>query len=146
MSSSPSPFSSASHGSFEALAESAPDAILVIDEDSVILSANPATERVFGYAPDELVGRQLSVLIPERLRAAHHRGITRYLRSGRRNIPWTGVELPGLHKDGREFPVEVSFGEFIDDTGRRVFSGFMRDISERVRHLLEIHRANAEAE
>jgi PAS domain S-box-containing protein len=146
MSSPPTPFSSASHGSFEALAESAPDAILVIDEDSVILSANPATERVFGYAPDELVGRQLSVLIPERLRAAHHRGITRYLKSGRRNIPWTGVELPGLHKNGNEFPVEVSFGEFIDDTGRRVFSGFMRDISERVRHLLEIHRANAEAE
>lgn len=146
MSSTPSPFPSASHGSFEALAESAPDAILVIDDDSVILSANAATERVFGYATEELVGRQLSVLIPERMRAAHSRGLARYLKTGRRNIPWTGVELPALHRDGHEFLVEISFGEFVDDNGRRVFSGFVRDISERVRHLLEIQRANAEAQ
>ena len=117
---------------FEALAESAPDSILTIDQESRIISANPATERIFGYAPQELIGRRLSVLIPERLREAHDAGIARYLSTRRRNIPWTGVQLPGLTKDGREIPVEISFGEFIDDSGRLVFSGFVRDITERV--------------
>lgn len=117
---------------FEALAESAPDAILTIDQESRILSANPATERIFGYAPDELIGQPMRVLIPERLREAHDAGVARYVSSGKRTIPWTGVQLPGLTKDGREIPVEISFGEFLDDRGRRVFSGFIRDITERV--------------
>jgi PAS domain S-box-containing protein len=125
---------------FDALAASAPDAILTIDADSTILSANPATERIFGWSPGELLGRSMAVLIPERLRAAHHAGIARYLASGRRNIPWTGVELPGLTKDGREIPLEISFGEFVDEGGRHVFSGFVRDVSERVRHREELAR------
>lgn len=126
---------------FEALAESAPDAILTIDEESTILSANPAVERIFGYMPDELVGRRLTALIPERLRASHEAGIARYLRTGQRNIPWTGVQLPALTKDGREIPVEISFGQFNDDSDRRVFSGFVRDVSERVRYEQELQAA-----
>jgi PAS domain S-box-containing protein len=128
---------------FEALAESAPDAILTIDARSTILSANAATTRIFGYAPEELVGRALTVLIPERMREAHDAGLGRYLRSGRRNIPWTGVQLPALTKDGREIPVEISFGEFVDEGGRRVFSGFVRDVSDRVRHERELEAARA---
>ena len=131
---------------FEALAESAPDAILTIDEASIILSANPATERVFGYEPEELVGQSLTRLIPERMRGAHDAGIARYVRTGRRNIPWTGVQLPALTKDGREIPVEISFGEFRDERGRRIFSGFVRDISERVRAERELQEARAEAD
>jgi PAS domain S-box-containing protein len=131
---------------FEALADSAPDAILTIDEGSTILSANPAAERIFGYAPSELVGQLLTVLIPKRLRAAHEAGVARYLRSGRRNIPWTGIQLPALTKDGREIPVEISFGEFVDEGGRHVFSGFVRDVSERVRHQRELEEARAAAE
>src|SRR5690242_10092190 len=103
-------------GSFEALAESAPDAILTIDADSVILSANPATERIFGYSAEELVGQSLTILIPPRMRASHNAGVARYLRSGQRRIPWTGVELPAIRKDGTEFPVEISFGEFTDES------------------------------
>lgn len=133
-------------GSLEALAQSAPDAILTIDSDSVVLSANPATERVFGYAPEELVGQRLTMLIPERMRAAHDAGIARYLRTGKRNIPWTGIELPAVRKDGTEFPVEISFGEFTDDAGRQVFSGFVRDVSERVRHQRELQQARTTAE
>lgn len=140
-------------GRLEALTESAPDAILTIDEGSTILSANAATGRIFGYSPDELVGKPLTVLVPERLRAAHTAGISRYLRTGRRNIPWTGTQLPGLTKDGREVPVEISFGEFIDKTGRHVFSGFVRDVSDRVRQQealaereRELQRLNAELE
>ena len=131
---------------FEALAESAPDAILTIDDRSIILSANPASERIFGYAPGELVGRPLTILIPERLRASHDAGIARYLRTGQRNIPWTGALLPGITKDGREIPLEISFGEFRDETGRHVFSGFVRDISERVRVQRELEEARAAAD
>lgn len=133
-------------GIFEALAESAADAIFTIDERSVILFANEATSRVFGYSPSEVVGRPLTHLIPERYREAHAKGFARYLGSGRRNIPWTGVLLPGLRKDGSEVPLEISFGEFRDEDGRRVFSGFMRDVSERVRAEQDLLRAREAAE
>lgn len=131
---------------FEALAQSAPDAIFTIDEASTILFANSASERVFGYAPGELIGRRLTDVIPERLRATHEAGLARYLKSGRRNIPWTGVELPGLRKDGSEIPLEISFGELVTDDGRRIFSGFMRDVSERALHRQELESARAIAE
>ena len=131
---------------FEALAESAPDAILTIDEDSIIQFANSAVERIFGYAPHELTGQPLHVLIPERMRSAHDRGLARYLKSGRKNIPWTGVSLPGLTKDGREIPLQISFGEFVDEVGNRAFSGFVRDITEQVKAREELEKAKAEAE
>lgn len=132
--------------SFEALADSATDAIVIIDEASTITFANPAVEHIFGYSRAELIGQSLDVLMPERLRGAHHRGITRYLQTGRRNISWSSVALPGRRKDGSEVPLEISFGEFIGEDGRRVFSGFMRDVSERVRQRQEVERARATAE
>ena len=132
--------------SFEALAESATDAIVIVDGASVITFANPAIERVFGYTRDELIGQRLDVLMPERLRAAHHRGIGRYMETGRRNISWSSVALPGRRKDGTEVPLEISFGEFVDEEGRRVFSGFMRDVSDRVRQRRELEQARATAE
>ena len=133
-------------GIFEALAESASDAIVTIDERSTILFANRAIERVFGYTPAEVVGRPLSDLIPERFRAAHIAGVSRYLRTGSKRIPWTGVQLPGLRRDGTEVPLEISFGELVNDDGHRVFSGFMRDVSDRERQREELERARAAAE
>jgi PAS domain S-box-containing protein len=118
---------------FEALAESAPDAILTIDTDSTILSANRAVLRIFGFSPEELVGRPLTLLMPDRLREQHRVGLARYLASGAKRIPWSGTRLTGLTRDRREIPIEISFGEFIDPGGRRVFSGFVRDVSDRVR-------------
>ena len=126
---------------FEALANSAPDAIFTIDEHSTILFANSAVARVFGYAPAELVGQPLTLLMPERHRPAHRAGIARYLRTRQKHIPWTGAELAGLTRDGREIPLEISFGEFVDDDGQRVFSGFARDLSERVLHQRELEEA-----
>jgi PAS domain S-box-containing protein len=131
---------------FEALAETSPDAIVTIDDQSTILSANPATERLFGYRIEELIGQRLTIVIPERLRAAHEAGMARYLATGRPNIPWSGVRLPAMTKDGREIPVEIAFGEFSDDSGVRRFSGFIRDVSERVRYEQEIEQARAVAE
>lgn len=131
---------------FETLADSAPDAIFTIDEGSMIVFANAATERVFGHSPQELIGQPLAALIPERFRAQHTHGVARYLRTGKRNIPWTGVALPGLRKDGSEVALEISFGEFIDEQGRRLFSGFVRDISERQRAREELEAARATAQ
>ena len=97
---------------------------------SAILLANPATTRVFGYDPAELIGKPLTMLMPEFLRKLHEDGFRRYLATGQRHINWQGTELTGLRKNGQEFPVEISFGEVTTD-GHRIFTGFVRDISER---------------
>jgi PAS domain S-box-containing protein len=140
---------SAAHASVEVpygvLAETAPDAILTIDEESVILSVNPATERIFGWTAAEMLGQPLTMIVPSDLRARHEAGIKRYLRTGVRHIPWTGVPLAAMTKDGRRLPIEVSFGEFVHE-GRRVFSGFLRDISERVAQQQLLEETTAELE
>jgi PAS domain S-box-containing protein len=110
--------------------ETAPDAVVSVDESGAIQLANPATTRVFGYEPAELIGKPLTMLMPEFIRKVHEAGFSRYLATGQRHINWQGTELTGLRKNGQEFPVEVSFGELIKD-GHRIFTGFIRDISER---------------
>jgi PAS domain S-box-containing protein len=110
--------------------ETASDAVISIDESSAIQFANPATVRVFGFELGELIGKPLTMLMPEVLRKVHESGFKRYLATGQRHIDWQATELTGLRKNGEEFPVEVSFGELIED-GHRLFSGFIRDISER---------------
>ncbi len=112
--------------------ETVADAIVTVDEGSVIRFVNPAAERVFGYSRDELLGAQLTMLMPDYLRHVHKAGMRRYMETGQKHISWEGVELPGLHKSGREVPLEVSFGEFSLD-GRRYFTGIARDITERKR-------------
>ena len=116
---------------YRVLAESAPDAIVTMDERSIVLSVNPAAERLFGYPTADLVGQPLHKLMPERMRTAHRRGVERYLTTGVRNIPWKGIQVPILTRDGREIPIEIAFGEFVSD-GRHIFSAILRDISDRV--------------
>ena len=132
-----------SESRFRTLAETASDAVLTIDETGVIVYANPAAEHVFGYAPGELVGRELVQLMPERMRPAHQAGFARYRHTGERRISWQAIELPGLHRDGQEMPLELSFGEFTRD-GRRYFTGIARDISERKRAEEALHRSREE--
>src|ERR1700746_2309248 len=115
---------------YRLVVETASDAVICLDESSAILLANPATTQVFGYDPEEMIGKPLTMLMPEFLRKLHESGFKRYLATGQRHINWQGTELIGLRKNGKEFPVEVSFGELIQD-GHRVFTGFIRDISER---------------
>lgn len=130
---------------YRVVSETAQDAIFTMDEQSVVLFCNPAVERMFGYRPEELIGGPLEVIIPERLRESHRRGIERFLRTRHRSIPWTGIELPALHKSGHEFPCEISFGEWTTD-GRTIFTGFARDVTERKRVLEREQQARAEAE
>src|SRR5688500_5389282 len=116
---------------YRVLAESTPDVIITIDERSIILSINPEGERLFGYPAAEIVGQSLTRLMPERFRDQHHKGMQRYASTRRRNIPWQAIGLPILTREGREIPTEISFGEFMSG-GRVVFSGILRDVSERV--------------
>src|SRR5687767_7277747 len=113
---------------YRAVAEAATDAIITIDSDSTILIVNPATERIFGYSSEEMIGQPLTMLMPEYLRHLHKAGITRYLETGRKHIGWAAVQLPGLNKSGAEIPLELSFAEFTKG-GRRFFTGIARDIS-----------------
>jgi len=112
--------------------ETVADAVITVDEAGTILVVNRAAHMVFGYEEGELVGRDLKLLMPDRMRAPHEAGMRRYVETGRRNIPWGGVELPGLRKDGSEILLEISFGEFALG-GRRYFTGVARDITERKR-------------
>jgi PAS domain S-box-containing protein len=115
---------------YRVMVETASDAVVCMDARGAILLANPATTRVFGYEPAELIGKSLTVLMPEFLRKLHEDGFRRYLATGQRHINWQGTELTGLRKNGQEFPVEISFGEVTAD-GHQIFTGFIRDISER---------------
>ncbi len=116
---------------YRAVAEAATDAMITIDSDSTILIVNPATERIFGYSTEEMIGQPLTMLMPEYLPHLHKAEITRYLET-ENHIHWSAVQLPGLHKTGNEIPLETSFAEFTR-AGRRFFTGIVRDISERKR-------------
>jgi PAS domain S-box-containing protein len=117
---------------YRIVAETASDAIITIDEESLILFINTAAEKIFGYRVEEMMGRQLTMLMPEYLRHVHRAGIKRYVETGQRHISWEAVELPGLHKSGKEISLELSFGELIRN-GKLLFTGVVRDITERKR-------------
>lgn len=120
----------ASERHYRSVTETASDVVITIDSESRILAINPAVKAVFGYEPSELIGEEMPILMPETYRAAHKLGIARYLGTGVRHIPWNGIQLPGLRKDGEEIPLEISFGSYKAD-GEQRFTGFIRDISDR---------------
>ena len=117
---------------YRIVVDTATDAIVTIDDRSQILFANPATSKIFGYSSSELIGQSLTMLMPEYLRELHKLGVQRYLNTGKKHVNWHGTELVGLRKNGQEFPVEISFGYVVKD-GLHVFTGFIRDISEKKR-------------
>ena len=117
---------------YRAVADAAAEAIITINTESTILLANPAAETIFGYSPEELVGRQLTMLMPKYMRLHHRAGVSRYLQTRERHLEWNAVQLSGLHKNGEEIPLEISFLEFVKD-GHRFFTGIIRNISERAK-------------
>ena len=112
------------------IAETASDAIITINEKSRILFVNRAAVNIFGYSMEEMVGAELTMLMPEYLHHLHRAGLKNYLETGKKHISWVAVELPGLHQSGREIALELSFGEFQKD-GQRFFTGIARDITRR---------------
>ena len=112
------------------IVETAVNAIITINERGIIQSANTATERIFGYARSELIGQPVSMLMPSPYHEQHDEYIQRYQRTGERKIIGIGRETVARRKDGSIFPVDLSVGEVKLDSGR-VFTGIIRDISER---------------
>jgi PAS domain S-box-containing protein len=116
---------------FRSVTETANDAILTIDTDGVVRYANPAVESVFGYEPSEIEGEPLTRLMPERYVEGHLEGVERYLETGERTVDWQSISFEGLHADGHEVPLEISYAEYESDDGRR-FTGIVRDVTDRV--------------
>ena len=119
------------------------DGIITIDERGTIDSLNPAAERLFGYAARELIGRNVKVLMPNPYRREHDGYIENYLTTGHAKIIGIGREVAGQRKNGTLFPMDLAVSEF-SDAGRRMFTGIVRDITERRRLEKEILDAASE--
>jgi PAS domain S-box-containing protein len=126
---SPSP-SGLPPGVFEEVLETSPDGFVSTDENGVVLSFNHAAERIFGWTAAEILGANVTALMPEPFRSAHDGHLARYLRTGQRHILGTRREVTGLRKDGSLFPLGLSVGE-VSWSGGRIFTAFVRDNTER---------------
>ncbi len=117
-------------GPWRAIVDAAVASILTIDEHGTIQWCNPATQRVFGYAPDELIGKNISILMPPPYKREHDEYIRRYLQTGEARIIGIGREVVAVRKDGTQFPMELAVTEF-QSGGKRYFAGIMRDLTDR---------------
>lgn len=130
-----------SEARFRSVAKSANDAIISIDSTGSIILWNDAAERAFGYTADEALGQPLTLIVPPRLREAHENALHRAVSTGRLHIIGTTVEVVGLRKDGREFPVELSLASWGTTEGT-FFTGIIREITDRKRAEEEIRTLN----
>ncbi len=115
---------------YRALLESAPDAIVISDREGHILAVNSQTERMFGYARDQLLGKSVETLVPERIRATHSGHRRSYFAAPRSRPMGAGLELAGVRADGTEFPVEISLATLQSEDGL-IVSAAIRDVSAR---------------
>ena len=113
------------------IVESAVDGIVVIDDRGLIQAFNPSAERLFGYCLSEVLGRNVSMLMPSPDRERHDGYIHQYLTTGRQKIIGIGREVTAVRKDGTTFPVHLSVGE-MNYEGKRSFTGILHDLSDRV--------------
>ncbi len=124
----------------ELILSTVPEAMIVIDERGLISSFSAGASTLFGYNPDEVIGRNVKMLMPEPYRAEHDVYMTNYLRTGEARIIGYGRLVQGVAKDGRVFPVELSVGE-ARANGRRVFTGFIRDLTSRQKMEQELRQS-----
>ena len=110
--------------------DTVPDAIVVIDEAGVIQSFSSAAEKQFGWTAEEIIGRNVKILMPQPYRDAHDSYLEHYNRTAERRIIGIGRIVVGERKDGSTFPMELAVGE-MHSSGARFFTGFVRDLTER---------------
>lgn len=122
-----------------AILKTAVDGIVTIDIRGTITLFNQAAQRIFGYSEHEVLGRNISMLMPEPYRSDHDAHLERYNSTGRRKIIGNGREMTGLRKDGSTFPLYLAVSEFHSE-GVRFFTGIVRDISEQRRLEQEVLR------
>lgn len=120
----------ATEARFQAVTESIGDAVIVTDVRSEILFWNAGAETIFGYPETEALGSPLTMLMPERFRDGHYAGLARVLAGGETHVIGNTVKLAGLHRNGTEFPMELTLGRWSDDE-RTLFTGVVHDITER---------------
>ena len=129
-----------------AIVASALDAVITMDQEGRVVEFNPAAEAMFGRKSDEVAGQELAdLVVPERLRAAHVSGLARFRETGEGPVLGHRLELAALRRDGAEFPVELSIAR-VGQGEPALFTGFVRDITDRKRSESELSRLNAELE
>ena len=120
----------ASEERYRSVAQSAEDAIIIADNTGTILAWNKGAQQTFGYAEEEVLGRPLTLLMPQRYHEAHRRGLERLRSGGNPRVFGSARELEGSRKDGSEFPIELSLSSWDTNEGT-FFTGIVRDITER---------------
>ncbi len=125
----------------KAVLETAVDAIIVIDTAGYIQSANLATERLFGYDADFLIGKNVSVLTPEPVRSEHDSYLTNYLETGNKKVIGRGREVKAIRKDGSEFFAHLSVSE-MKIAGEHYFTGIVRDITVQKEQEIKLQKIN----
>ncbi len=110
--------------------ETAPDGVIIIDDEGMIISFSPAAEKLFGYRASEVLGKNVSILMPSPYREHHDAYLRRYRETGERRLSGSSREVVGRKKNGDVFPIELAVGEVqLSDT--RIFTGFVRDLTAR---------------
>jgi PAS domain S-box-containing protein len=133
----------ASEARTRAILEAALECIVTMDDRGCVVEFNPAAERTFGYSRDDIVGREMAELIvPPRLRDLHRQGLQRYLDTGNPVVLNRRIEITGMRSDGSEFPIELAITR-IPLPGSPIFTGYLRDITERKQAEQELRASRA---
>lgn len=135
---------------FQTVMDTVLDGLITIDSGGIVRSFNKSATRIFGYAPEEVIGQNIKMLMPDPYRREHDGYLTHYLDTGEKKVIGIGREVAAQRKNGNVFPIELGISE-MQVTGQRMFVGTIRDISQRKAadleiqtHLISLKRSNQE--